>query len=85
MESSNNINAVISRLENELALHVECMDEETTIDCDIQRLINSYRKISKAWHILNEVNDENMKVLRDYKEEVKQLNHELDNLREAIE
>jgi len=86
-ERKTSLDAVISRLENELASQVECDDPKAALSlaCDIQRLINSYRKITKAWHYLNEVNDQNMKTLRDYQEENKQLNHEIEILRKAID
>lgn len=79
------INSIIQRLQDELALQVECEDDSLAIACDIQELINRYLKIEKAWTYLNEVNDHNMAHIRDLKEEIKILNCKLADLRDCVD
>jgi hypothetical protein len=86
-ENAADINAVIRRLEDKLALQVECDDPDANLSvaCDIQALINSYRTINIAWAQMYEVNDHNKTVIDDYAIEVKKLNDEIATLRKCID
>jgi len=81
------IAVVIKRLENELALQVECDDPKAalTLACDIQALINRYKKAATGMHYAIQLNNQHKETIVDLREELRRLNLELDRMREAID